>query len=459
MSNMYYRYAPSALRQAPNKGRVGISVNPLHVLLVPLMFFIDEGIPSLFLGARDFTQGRMITALCISLSIIYVLFFKIKNFKFSYPELLPIALFSWAIFASFISNMFIFEYDLRNWVLALYALIPILAFVMWWAVGMSTTEIVYGIILTGFLAALLNITDRFAPIAALDGLRRMSAFGAFGNADRLVFLKDECVLAGLLLLAKLLTNWGRKGQVSIGIIPLLLIGYVEVQIFESRLAILITIVAIAIFMLTANINNSRRLFAIMFAATVGIPFGATLLDKYITPLLTNNLNRYIENTNVEIRFISNDYFAQLFAETWGNGIGIMSTNPESPNVISNVVAKAYNLNDLGLFAALYQFGIIGFALAISMSAIFFFNMYSMGKSGIHPRSSEIVMVSSFFLASLIQPIPVNFFTLQYSCFFGSTLWYLFRRTSHEIDDIRLNAGRRSGRRLGHPAPRPSFTMA
>lgn len=395
----------------------------------------------------------MITASLIILSIGYAFFFNVRNFKLSNLDLFPAALFGWALFASFISNVYIFGYDLRNWIFALYTLIPMLAFVMWWALGMSATELLYGIILTGTLAALLNVTDRLVPLEALNGLRRMSAYGNFGNTDRLVFLKDECVLAGLLLLANLLTHWGRKGQVSVGLIPLLLIGYVEIEIFESRLSILITIVSIGLFMLTANINSSRRLFAIILALTVGIPLGATLLDKYITPLMSSNINRYIENTNVEIRFISNEYFANIFSETWGNGIGVMSTNPESPNVISNVVAKAYNLNDLGLFAALYQFGIVGLFLTISMCLIFFLNMYRMGKNKIHPRSNEIFMVSSFFIASLIQPIPVNFFTLQYTCFFGSTLWYLFRRTSHEIDGIQASARRkREPSRVPHSPP-------
>ena len=443
VSKTYSRSQPLAAKKAQKVISRGQTVNYWHVLLLPLMFFIDEGIPSLFIGARDFTQGRMITTVIISLSIIYAIFAKVKNFKFSNIDFIPILLFIWVVFASFISNVYIFGYELRNWFFALYTLIPILAFVMWWAVGMTATEVLYGIVVTGFIAALLNVADRFAPIPALDGLRRMSAYGAFGNTDRLVFLKDECVLAGLLLFANLLTHLGRRGQVSISIVPLLLIGYVEVEIFESRLSILITIVAIAVFMLTANINSARRLFAIMLSLTVGIPLGAWLLDKYITPLLSNNVSRYIENTNVEIRFISNEYFARVFAETWGNGIGVMSTNPESPNVISNVVAKAYNLNDLGLFAALYQFGIVGITLAIAMSVIFFIGMYRIGKGSIHPKSSEIFMVSSFFLASLIQPIPINFITLPYSCFFGSTLWYLFRRVSYEVDAMRANAKRRS----------------
>lgn len=406
---------------------------PLHVFIVALVFFLDSGVPSLFWGASDFTQGRMIIAAIVLAALPAAFFFRTRGYPFrGWSGWAPVLLFVWIIIVSWISNSLVFGYSLSNWLFATYTMVPLLVPILWRTLGMSAADILVGIMVAGALAALLVVINTIMPMPQLNLMRRMSAFGEYGNADRLVIMKDQVVLGMLLILSIPLGKEQLVRGMLPWLIPLGLMIFVVTQTFESRMALLTVVFAIPIFFLLSRASAKRQFTVFIGIIVIGIPAMIVTLQRFIAPLLmAQDLQSYMVENNVMIRVESSAYYFRHFLTTLGLGIGIMSTSPASQNIISDVVLDAYNLNDLGLLGALYQFGVVGLILCTAMTLTLIMRTIHIARFSAHPRRAELLMVGSYVAASMIQPIPSNFFSLSYSCLLGATLWYAMSRSWHE----------------------------
>jgi hypothetical protein len=167
---------------------------------------------------------------------------------------------------------------------------------------------------------------------------------------------------------------------------------------------------------------------------VGIPGAWLVLQKFIAPLLGSDWENYAATNNVSIRVNSLNYYLDWFERSYFVGIGHMSTSPAYKNILSSVVDMAYNLNDLGIYASLFQFGIFGLAITLFMTVYLAVSLLRLGYSS-HPRAPEMHILGCYLIASSVQVIPANFFTLTATCMYGSILWYLICRARFEDREV------------------------
>ncbi|RZF60737.1 hypothetical protein EWE75_21445 [Sphingomonas populi] len=403
-------------------------------IIVAIIFLLDEGIFSVLLGSKDFSQGRMLSSAAVLLAVpAFMISINRKPSILKLEFWLPIILFVWMIFSSAVSNVFIFDYPTRNWLLATYSVMPLLCVIIWRALNLNFSDVVFGIILAALAAGILVIIDKMFPIPQFITFRRMSAFGQFGNTARLTILKDACVLGFLISFAKLSFGNLSPRKFMGWTLALIVIGFPIAFSFESRIAFSTLILSVVLFFVVSKVGATRRALVGVLGAIVGTPIAIAVLGQYISAIASaSSLSDYFANNNVSIRFESNDYFVAQFMKTYGFGVGIMSSNPEQYNILSSVVYKNYILDDLGLFAALYQFGIIGCAISCLMTVTVIIQFVRLGRLRLHPSSPEITMAGCFVLASVMQPIPANFFTLTHACLLGGTLWYAAFRARWEV---------------------------
>ena len=247
------------------------------------------------------------------------------------------------------------------------------------------------------------------------------------------------VLAFLLLFGRItFEKTGLKRKLPL-VIALLVVGYPIAFSYESRIAFSTILVAFVASYMFARISAGRRLMVGVLAVIIGIPVVFAVLDRFIEAFLSSDsLSSYFASNNVDVRFESGSYFISKFAETYGVGIGLMTSNPEKPNVLSSVVVKSYILTDHGLLASLYQFGVVGAIIACSMTAALIVWFIGIGRRRIHPASTDITMTGAFVLGSVLQPVPANYFTLTHICLLGGTLWYAAFRARWEENVFRAN---------------------
>ncbi|KPF89733.1 hypothetical protein IP83_01605 [Novosphingobium sp. AAP93] len=401
------------------------------ILTVAGLLIIDSGVPALLIGMESFTIGRLMSAGIIAVCLIIPQFRRNRNFKIvDFSGLAPFILLSMMFFISFISNVIIFDFGFKNFAPSFYMLLPALTFYAFRNLGISTGDVIWGFIFSALFVSVIIVLDSTFGLASLRQMRRMSVFGEFGNTERLVFLKNACVIAVVVVLANLLTRkkpvWGYVFYTAL----LVAIGFPVFATFESRFAIIVPLLSTALFVSTARLRASRRLVLYAMGLVVGIPGAWLALQKFIAPMLENDWETYAETNNVSIRVNSFTYYQQWFERSDYFGIGHMSTSPEMHNMISDVVQQAFNLNDLGIYASLFQYGIFGLALTLLMTIYLIAGFFRLGYSG-HPRAPEMHILGCYVATSLIQVVPANFFTLQSNCIYGSILWYLLCRSQFE----------------------------
>jgi hypothetical protein len=186
----------------------------------------------------------------------------------------------------------------------------------------------------------------------------------------------------------------------------------------------------ALFISFGRMTVSRRVSFFTLGLLAGIPGTWLVLEKFIAPMLSGDWESYAATNNVSVRINSLNYYTEWFESSYYFGIGHMSTSPAYKNILSTVVEMAFNLNDLGIYASLLQFGIFGLISTIFMTIYLVVSLLRLGHSG-HPRAAEMHILGCYVLASSIQVVPANFFTLTATCMYGSMLWYLICRARFE----------------------------
>ena len=412
-----------------------ITVNWVRVIAIAFLFFLQFGLITLFV-AQDMVLGQQIASIAIITGLCLAPFVSRSNFRLNQlSDAFPMLLLAVVELVSYMSNQLIFHYGWGNWLTYSYIMFPLLAYYLFWVFSISAADIFAAILLMAGITCVLVAIDSFYHIPVFDLIQR------YTNADtgtrRVPILKNEVVFAFCLLVCDMYSRLGWLRRAPVYLAGLALIFYVISFCFESRIALGATMVTIFIFLMSRRITLPIHLIYLLAGIVVGMPALYYGLSTYIDPILNEGLGNYIANHNVEIRFQSNEYYHKYFIQTGGIGFGLMTLNQNARNFQSDGVPNFYNVADLGLLGALYQFGVVGLLLVLAATLILIYKLFSLGRRSIHPMHDRFLMTSCFVLGFTLQPIPMNFFTLNWTPLLGATLWYLMRRGTWEIQQIEL----------------------
>lgn len=413
-----------------------LSTNWLRVGFIVAVFLLYSGVPTLLAGFTS-SLGRMVAAGIALFAPLFAVLIRPQTFRLSRPaDFFPFLMFVWFFFVSFISNTLVFRYGLNNWLLPMYLVVPILFYYLWWGVGASSAEMTRAIMAVGIISAIITVSDQILQFPALDEMKRLSAFTERSEARRIVFLRNECTLALLLILASLLKFRGVRDakRAVMQLAALVLMSFMIFRVFESRIAMAAIVVAIVTYLIFARATVTRRTLMIGGMAVVAIPVIFYAVERYLAPLINLGVSGYVEEFNVDIRFDSFAYWLAQFENTLGLGIGVMTVNPDTPNIQSSVIDQSFILNDMGIAAALFQFGVPGLIAAVAGTIYLIRRLLKLGRSR-HPRAAELFMMGCFVLAFELQPIPVSFLTVVTALPLGATLWYAARRAAWEATQL------------------------
>jgi hypothetical protein len=168
--------------------------------------------------------------------------------------------------------------------------------------------------------------------------------------------------------------------------------------------------------------------------------GPLLLGKYLDKI-TSNAQYFNRDASVRFRTIEFQYFYDAFQHTYGLGFGVMSTGVGKKNILSYAANQAgyiygtgsygLGLSDIGIFSALTQFGYIGLIITLFMTGMASFKLIKYARAD--PRFWSAGAAGCLMLAFMLSPLPMNFFTLQWTVFVGNVLWFLAAQTNAEFD--------------------------
>lgn len=371
-------------------------------LIVAMMLIIDSGVPALLVGMPAFTVGRVVSAALIAVGLLIPQFGRNRNFAIgNIICLMPAILFCLIVIVSFISNILIFKYELNNFAPSLYMLFPVLTFYFLRNLSISSGDVIYGIIISSIFATIIVIIDIAFGIPSLMQMRRLSVFGEAGNTNRLVVLKDACVMSFVIIVAIILA---RNKSLMSNFFYVILFSIVSIPIlftFESRFAILVSILSTGLFVAFGRMTISRRVTYYSLGMVAGIPGAWLVLQKFITPMLGADWETYAEANNVSVRINSLDYYFRWYERGDYFGIGHMSTSPNYDNILSSVVDNAFNLNDLGIYASLLQFGPAGLIVVSFMTIYLIVGLLRFRRSS-HYHAPELYILGFYVFASLMQ---------------------------------------------------------
>lgn len=414
-----------------------ISANPVTVAAIVLFFFLQFGLISL-VGLGDLIIGQELAS-ALLLAGLCIAPFKRRQPGFSLSrieDVFPISLFLLMIAVSYISNNWIFGFGFENWLLYSYVLIPALTYYLLWTYSVSARDIIVAVIIMGVISSIIVIFDAFFEFSALNTLQR---YTNGTGVRRVTILKNEVVLACLFMLSEILGDKVKSFGRFLAISGAVLTFYVVAFRFESRLASLALVSALVPYVFSARkLSNRQRLYVIIGVILI-ISVASSLCLYYIEPFLNQSVDDYIANNNVEIRIRANNYYLDYFYQTFGVGFGAMTLNINSGNFQAAGAPIFYNIADLGIFGGLYQFGIGGLILIVGGTLTLVFRCLQIGRMPYHPYRDEIRMVGCYVFGFMLQPIPMNFFTLNWTILLGSTLWYLMRRAMWETKQLQKSS--------------------
>jgi len=185
---------------------------------------------------------------------------------------------------------------------------------------------------------------------------------------------------------------------------------------------------------------------------VVIPY---VIAKYLSDF--KSWDQYMANdVSAAFRDIEYQHFMSYFYQTYGLGFGFMGRSPENDNILAfaghfggwlyGTYDYGLNPDDNGLWAALYQYGYHGFALVLFMTLFMAVAFIRLARE--YPRYLVPGFIGCFVISQLISPVPLNFFTLEYSGYFGGLIWFMAAQAAT------IRSGLNARRVPAPPAERP-----
>lgn len=378
------------------------------------------------LGLPRYYGRQIVAVIIVLLSMAYLLSKMAKSSKLDNWEIFSLIFLFVCFIVSFISNNYIYPQDVSGWVPALYLLTPIALIFALKAYRATAAGIIAGIVFAGASGAVIVVVDHFINLSVMDVYERAATVGL--SDRRIVFLKTEAAIAASVIAARLILARGMKKRLINFLIAAPLF-YSLLFISESRLAIAAVMIGTAIFALFVA-KGKRKLKYIVIGLTVSVLFLPFALEKYVEQFKSSG---YLEeDASVVFRLLEMEHFKEYFEKTGGLGFGVMSTGANKNNILAYSANKAgydygsgdygMGLADIGIYAALYQFGWVGLILVLYMTLVA--AIYMMRIARLDKNAFDVGAVGAITLAYMLSPLPMNFFTLDSTAIDGGLLWAL-----------------------------------
>ena len=336
------------------------------------------------------------------------------------------------VFSSFISSSTFFIQPLESWGPGFFYISPLLGFMLLHMLGVPAKDVVNGLILAAVITATVSVVDQVINIPALDVYLRASTFS---SERRIVIGKTEQVFATAVILSRVL--YAKRNR-QISAICLAVIFYSLTAIAESRLAVAAAILGSTAFV-TVFYDGKNRHSVLVGIGIMLVVVSMTLLAPYIAN--AEVLRELSSDGSARYRELETIYFRSLFEATNGFGFGFMAYNERLGNILSFAMfrggsmfgAEGYPVGvaDIGLWGALYQYGYLGFGLTLGLTGYVGWSLWSTAGREAYARRKEIAAIFCAFSAFLVSPLPMNYFTLDWTVTIGGILFYLAVRAAWE----------------------------
>ena len=429
------RYRPPEGQRPDGLGSSRISVLDTVRLsrcaLVAGVLLMSYGLPLALVGVPQYASQRWEQILIAAMVPLFVLR-AMRQRKANRFHVLAIGYFAVVFAVSWLYNTLVVPHPVASWVPGLLVFMPVLLFALYDLGGVTIREIAAGFVLTSVLCASLTVVDAFVHIPSLDAYVRASREGP--GVRRLVLAKTEEAFSVPLLFLLLvrvrsyLARWAVAACLG-------LVIYALAVTSESRLAIAATAIGMLVFMAFVARGPTRIGPLYLLAG------GALLFMPALFPGLFDFGSLLSTDTSIGYRLLENTYFAQHFDTTGGLGFGAMSVVQGLDNILSVALFSGgeligapgapVGLEDLGIPAALYQFGYVGLLSVVILTGVMTFTFMRAGTSDRYPNRMLFGAFGSIVVGFLASPLPMNFFSLSWTVTFGGTLWYAMSRVATE----------------------------
>lgn len=397
-----------------------------RVITIGILLVLWDGLPLAALGLPGHYGKQVVAAISLLGFVGFVVTRARSQWRMNRWEWYSLLLFLFCAFVSFVSNTFIFHNTAADWIPALYVMTPILIPFALRTLRISAGEVLYGIFSVGLLGALLVCADQLVQFSVLDKYQRIATTDA--ELRRVVIFKNESAIALVLAWVAFVRLGIRRGVIAL--LALLPIGVSLFVVSESRLAIVGSVMAIAAFSL-AVARGRVRFRTVKWAALFLLTIAPFVLSKYVNQYLGSQ-DYFKEDSSYAWRLLTAAHYQGLFDQTSGFGFGVMSTAPDRQTVLAQSVHRSgpasdygFLLADIGLLGGMYQFGYVGLAIILLMT----WKMGSfMVRSGRINQEYAVGAIGCMVLTFLISPVPMNWFTLEWTVLLGGLLWYVCSAT-------------------------------
>lgn len=402
-----------------------------RTIIVAALLCLWEGFPFSVLNGNALVSYQIygvITFLGVGMFLTTRLLFR----GISMWELLPAALFTWCCIVSAIYSIYLVPQPLIQWMPAAYSVSPLLAIFFFKSIRVSISDALAALYWTGAIASIFIIAESFTHTGLLDYYSRGSAF----SEGRIVFFKLPSAF-GLMIALVLLTQARRPAKLLQHLLIVALTGYNLFVLTESRLMIVGIVLASALTWMFVLRGTSKIITGIV-APLIAVPLVSFLITRYMYNV--SSLSEYLkQDTSANWRKITDAHFASFFyGETQGFGFGFMSANENYNNILAfstNRASKIYGvhnysigLDDIGLAGAMYQYGYVGFAFVVVLSILCIFTLARSVRFG--RAYAPVASIGIFMGTMMLNPIPMNYFTLFYTAHIGALLWFIASETRY-----------------------------
>ncbi|CAN7400670.1 hypothetical protein LJR071_002412 [Pseudomonas sp. LjRoot71] len=407
---------------AINKRKLASS---LRILLITLVIFESSQLLSLYAGFSKELAGFSFSAFFSATfagSIYLILTNKRhnENLAFYYPALIFFVVF----IVSMISAAFLFPKPVTDWLPSLYAFLPIFSFYFLYLIKATAEDLAKALITTTILVTLLLCLDSLSRIELLDQYARLSIFDKYNR--RIVLLKNEVILGIVILASVVISKNLRPSKTILCLATLLFCLFVQVKTMESRLGLVAFIISfITIFFFN---RTNKKAAALLFLA------GAMLLLLLPSWLLQNseiiksavNLQ---DGGNIKIRIETVLFLKEIFYESYGLGVGMMSPTGNTNNILHS--NQYINFYDGGVFATIAQFGALGIYIWYRVNFHGIKTLNNAAKITNAENRYIPIAIIAFILGLTISPLPLNLYLQPWSAFVGGIVIYFIWRLAKE----------------------------
>lgn len=420
-----------------------VRLKKANVAFFVMLFYFWEGLPAVLLGSIPSSSKYVVSAFILFSCGVYVFQVARGAIRVSRWEAMAMLMFAYMVFVTVVYSGFVAPLPLSEWLFSIYQLTPVLLIVALRPYRFAAADAVNALVIVGVSASVIVIVDALIKFPFMEVYQREATTDA--TLRRIVFLKMETAFALSVVAVRWLTasNIRAKVRWSLFAIP----PAISLFVFsESRSAIAAVLLGLTVFVLFIQ-GGTRRLKSILIGSAAMFVISPFFLAKYIEQFL--GASDYFSNDQSNsFRLLELAHFYDYFLDTNGFGFGSMSMGEGKQNIIAWSSHEAGYLNgtwgyglqlsDLGMYGALFQFGVVGLILTAYMTFKCLSRLIKIAKVSRYANEAGVLGATMLFFE--INPWPVSYFTLDWSIFIGGVLWFVAGRLSHEL---------RFGRRASH----------